>query len=173
MQRDPSSSEPRATKPKRTGAADPHAIRARGREQELLASIVGRYQVHGYNEPAAHGERRVTVTGSQEYRWVPGEFFVRGHWDHRFGERVHQGVSLLGFEPEHGVHFAHHYDNLGYARTYTVTIAGYVWTFHGQFERACLEFSPDGSRYHESWQLKKDGQSFWPLCELEVTRQTP
>jgi hypothetical protein len=171
MQQELFKHEPRATamRSKRSAGA-PQAIRTRGREQDMLEMFIGTWQVHGYNESATLGKGRATVTGAQKYVWVPGEFFVRGSWNHRFGARLHQGVSLLGFQPEHAAYFAHNYDNLGYVRVYVLSLAGHVWTFNGPCERATFTFSDDGEHYQESWELTKDGQTWQPLCALEATR---
>ena len=167
MQQNLSRDEPRMA-PVYTGA--PERIRARGREQDMLEMFIGTWQVHGYNEPLQLGSGRAAVTGTQKYVWLPGEYFVRGTWHHRFGQRVHQGVSLLGFEPDQASYFAHNYDNLGYARSYAVALTGRIWTFSGEFERATFAFGEDGDRYQETWELTRDGRTWLPLGALEATR---
>jgi hypothetical protein len=171
QQQDLSKGEVHTTSAKRshkTGA--PEGIRARGREQDMLEMFIGTWQVRGYNEPSPLGSGRTEVMGTQKYVWLPGEFFVRGSWNHRFGARVHQGTSLLGFEPDQAAYFAHIFDNLGYARTYVVALAGRVWTFSGQFERATFAFSEDCDRYQETWELTRDGHTWLLLGALEATR---
>src|SRR5690349_1880665 len=134
MQQEPSKRGPPTPVRKLPSASAPHAIRTRGREQDMLEMFIGSWQVRGYNEPSAPQAGRASVTGTQEFHWLPGEFFLRGSWQHRFGERSHRGVSIVGFEPEHGLYFAHHYDNLGYFRSYTLDLIGRTWTVTGQFE---------------------------------------
>lgn len=170
MQQQPYKNVPRALSAPKRRTSTPHAIRTRGREQDMLEMFIGQWQVSGYNEPSPPGSGRAVVTGSQEYTWLPGEFFVSGSWSHQFATRTHEGVSVLGFEPERAGYFAHNYDSLGYARAYAVSLAGSIWTFSGPFERATFAFSEDGQRYSETWQLTKDGQSWQPLCALEALR---
>ena len=149
---------------------DPCALQRCGSAQAALSMFVGKWQVHGYNEPITPEGRRTEVAGSQEYEWMPGRFFISGRWDHHFGDGTHRGLSVLGIDPDYGDTFAHHYDNLGYARQYKLELHGRIWTFQGEAERATYEFDADCTSYRELWELTRDGESWRPLCVLEAHR---
>jgi hypothetical protein len=51
-----------------------------------------------------------------------------------------------------------------------VALAGRVWTFSGQFERATFAFSEDGDHYQETWELTRDGHIWLLLGALEASR---
>ncbi|HEX6243496.1 MAG TPA: hypothetical protein VFZ61_21435 [Polyangiales bacterium] len=152
------------------GPGQAFALNRRGRAQAALSMFVGKWQVRGYNEPITLEGRRTEVAGFQEYEWMPGRFFLSGRWDHRFGDGTHRGLSVLGIDPEYGDTFAHHYDNLGYARQYKLELHERVWTFQGDSERATYEFDATRSTYRELWELTRDGESWRPLCVLEALR---
>jgi hypothetical protein len=152
------------------GRADPYALHRTEAAQAALAMFVGKWQVRGYNEPITLEGRRTEVAGFQEYEWVPGRFFISGRWDHHFGDGNHRGLSVLGIDPEHGDHFAHHYDNLGYARQYRLKLHERVWTFQGEWERATYEFDASHASYRELWEFARDGESWRSLCVLEALR---
>jgi hypothetical protein len=155
---------------------DPHARRQPGRPHELLHVFVGTWQVEGRNAPAAPtlsqepgaGEQ---VTGEQVYELLPGGFYVMGRWDRRTASGVHVGINVLGHDPDRDTLFAHHYDNLGYAREYLVTVSGRMWTYSGRYERATIELSADGLSYSETWEMSTDGTSWRPLCALSNHRR--
>jgi hypothetical protein len=148
---------------------DPHESRSRGREHALMEMLIGRWHVQGHNALAAPNAPGTPVSGEQSYEWLPGRFFVLGRWSRRFGDAgddAHVGTSIIGHDPDRGGLFAHHYDNLGYAREYVVLVNDHVWSLSGRHERARIELSLDGASFHETWQLSKDGVIWQPLCEL-------
>lgn len=158
------------TPTKASPSSDPHAPRTRGSEHELLAAFLGAWRVEGRNSPAVPGGAGSPVTGEQAYEWLPGRFFLASRWHRRFAEGLHAGTALLGFDPDAGGFFSHHYDNLGHARHYGVTVRGRVWRLAGPHERATIAFAADGASYTETWQLSEDGSTWRPRCELEATR---
>ena len=138
--------------------------------QDALSWFIGKWHVRGYNEPISLEGRRVEVIGFQEYAWVPGNFFLSGSWDHRFGDGAHRGLCILGYESAHSLYFAHHYDSLGYVRRYRLSLEGRTWRFVGEWERATLVFSSDGDSYRELWELSQDRKAWRSLCVLEANR---
>jgi hypothetical protein len=156
---------------KRAPQSHPHARRTPSRDHAALAMFVGRWRVEGHNAATALNAPSGVVTGEEIYEWLAGGFFVVGRWSRRFGGDAHIGSSVLGHEPDSDAYFAHHYDNLGYAREYVVSVHDRVWTFTGRYERATIEFSRDGESFHEVWERSNDGVTWQPLCELGGRRQ--
>jgi len=166
MQRDQSS----ISGTRRAPESHPHALRTPSRDHAALAMFVGHWRVDGRNAGAAPNAPNALVAGEQVYEWLAGGFFVVGRWSRRFGDDAHIGTSVLGHEPDDDAYFAHHYDNLGYAREYVVSMRDRVWTFTGRYERATIAFSSDGASFDEVWELSKDGMTWHPLCELSGRR---
>lgn len=102
-----------------------------------MEMLIGQWQVEGNNAPAAPHAPRTPVSGEQSYEWLPGKFFVLGRWSRRFGDggRAHIGTSILGYDPDRDGLSTHHYDNLGYAREYAVSVRDRVWSLTGRSER--------------------------------------
>jgi len=150
--------------------SDPHAPRARESEHEQLDVFVGAWRISGRNAAAAPSADGSPVTGEQAYEWLPGRFFLASRWHRRFSSGAHVGTGILGFDPEAGALFAHHFDNLGYARKYRLTVRGRLWTLEGPWERATIAFGADGDSFTETWEISEDGARWRPLCELEATR---
>ena len=111
------------------------------------------------------------VTGEESYVFLPGGFFLLGHWDRRFsnGGR-HIGLSTIRYDAAARTYFASNVDNLGFARTYRVTPSDDVWSFTGDWERAAIRFADDGRLMTIDWEVTKDRSTWLPLCHLEATK---
>ena len=136
---------------------DPHARRTPGAQDALLDPILGTWQIAGED-----------ITGEDTFERMHGEFFVHGRFDRMVGGRQHDGVIVLGYDRDRDAFVSHHFDNLGHAREYIVTIEGARWTFHGRHERATYDF--DGARFTATWEQSQDGRTWHPLCVLHGTR---
>lgn len=154
-------------------AKDPHQKREPGPLHEQLTPFIGRWKVKGKNAPLAPDAPSTEVTGEETYEWLPGGFFVLNRWDRRLGhDGRHIGTGILGVGPSEQAYTSDSFDNLGYHRHYELSVAGRVWTFRGEFERAVLTFGPSAADFHVQWELSKDGSSWQPLCELQGTKST-
>ena len=149
---------------------DPHAVRTRTREHAQLAMFLGTWHIEGSNAPTAPRGADIEVNGDRSYSWLSGEFFLFSRWNHRAGHDSHIGTSIIGCDYERGGYFAHHYDNLGYAREYALSLHAGVWTFSGRYQRASLAFSETRRSFLERWEVSQDGASWRPLCELRGTK---
>lgn len=146
-------------------SADPQRRRTVGREHRQLRAFLGTWKLTGRTSHSP------TMTGELEYELMPGAFFLRGRWDYRFDGGAHIGTSILGYDPESGRLFAHNYDNLGFARDYTLAAHDRTWSFTGPFERAFYTFSPDGDTLLATWEFSKDGRRWDPLCQFKAHRR--
>lgn len=136
----------------------------RGTAQERLRACIGDWRASG--ELDAGGEMRCL----ESYSWVPGEFFIEYHFDRDVGGSQHAGAGLIGYDEARGEYFAFVVDNMGYARTYEVTIEGATWTFIGKWERATITFEPSRNRMKAHWEHSTDGREWKLLCEYEGSR---
>lgn len=153
------------SQPQRAAAPDLHAKRTPGPHQQQLAAFLGAWKLTG-----TLAGSDAPVVGRQVYELLPGNFFIAGHWDRKFGDVHHIGTSILGYQPDTRTLFAHNFDNLGYARKYVLSLSERTWKFSGQFERATIEFAADGNSFTEVWHRSKDGKTWTPLCNLEGRR---
>ena len=152
------------------GDGDPHAPRRRGVSQELMSVFCGTWNISGHNAGSSPHAPDVPVTGVDRYEWMPGSFFVIGHFEHRFEEGAHEGTSIIGYDPDEQTYFADNFDNLGFHRRYRLVVRDRLWTFTGEFERAKLVFDEDGNEFTQTWEISSDGRDFRPLCELRGSK---
>ena len=151
------------------GQAKPEPTPAVGAEHRRLDPFVGTWRVTGENKGGAPNAPDTKVTGEERYDWMPGGFFLQGHWDRHFGDDRHTGTSIIRYDHSTHEYSAYNVDNLGYARTYRMTEQGGVWSLTGAQERATIRFTDDGATMKTRWELKKDAR--WvPLCDLVGTR---
>lgn len=98
--------------------------------------------------------------------WYSGNYFVvqderaKGPFD---------TLSLLGWDMDAGRYFARTIENHGFARDYTLTVDGRVWTFSGAHERATHRFSEDARTQEIAWEWKRD-DTWLPLCDRTAHR---
>jgi hypothetical protein len=156
-------------------APDPHAAPepapVLGEEHRRLAPFLGQWTVSGKNSEGAFAAPNAAVTGEESYVFLPGGFFLLGHWDRRFdnGGR-HIGLSTIRYDAATNAYVAQTVDNLGFARTYRVTPSDDAWTFTGDWERATMRFGDDDRRMTIDWDVRRDGATWVPLCHLEATK---
>jgi hypothetical protein len=140
-----------------------------GPEHRALDPFVGTWKVVGENRADAPNAPDTKITGEERYQWLPGGFFLEGHWDRRFGNDRHAGTSIIRYDASARAYSAFNVDTLGYARAYRMTEHGGVWSLMGPKERATIQFTDDGAAMSTHWEIKKDAR--WaPLCDLVGTR---
>jgi len=139
-------------------------------EHHRLRPFVGNWSVVGENAEAAPGAANSSVAGEESYVFLPGGFFLLGHWDRRFENGRHLGMSVIRYDAETHEYSSYNVDNLGYARTYRVTPRDDVWSFEGDWERATMRFSDDKRHLTIDWERTPDGANWVPLCHLEATK---
>lgn len=140
-------------------------------EHRRLEAFIGNWTVAGGNKSAAPDAPNTPVVGEESYVWLPGRFFLLGHWDHRFGNDRHTGINIIRYDQTTGQYSCYNVDNFGYARTYRVTQRDGVWSFTGDWERASWSLGADGQTMTIDWEATEDGETWVPLCHLEATRQ--
>ena len=140
-------------------------------EHRQLEAFIGNWTVAGENMSAAPNEPSTPVSGEESYVWLPGRFFLLGHWDHRFGADRHIGINIIRYDQATGQYSSHNVDNFGFARTYRVAQRDGVWSFTGEWERATWSLSPDRTTMTIDWEATEDGETWVPLCHLEATKQ--
>jgi hypothetical protein len=142
-----------------------------GDEHRRLEVFLGQWTVTGESVDVATGALGVPVTGEESYVFLPGRFFLLGHWDRRFASGTrHIGMTTIRYDAAARVYMASNVDNLGFARTYLVTPDDDVWYFTGDWERATMRFGDDSRTMTIDWEVTKDGSTWLPLCHLEATK---
>lgn len=99
-------------------------------------------------------------------RWYSGNYFIVQ--DERANGPFNT-LSLLGWDAEAERYFARTIENHGFARDYTMTVVGHMWTLTGEHERATFRFSEDGCTQEVSWEWKP-AEDWLPLCDRTAAR---
>ena len=156
----------------RTARPNPEPTPVITEAHRRLEVFIGTWKVVGQNAGAAPDAPNTAVTGEENYTWLPGRFFLLGHWDRRFGSDRHVGLSIIRYDSTTEQYSSYNVDNLGFARTYRVTQRDGVWSFIGEWERATWALGHDGQTMRIDWEITRDGETWEPLCHLDATKQT-
>ncbi len=151
--------------------SNPHQILSPAPDLQHLKIFVGRWHLEGQNLIGAPIGADLPVTGEQVYEWFSGNFFLLSRWERRFGDGSHLGMGVICYDTASHLFSSSNYDNLGYCRTYKLHQELGIWKINGTSERATIEFSADGRRYVEYWEISEDGDSWTPLCRLEGSKE--
>jgi hypothetical protein len=142
-----------------------------GPEHARLNVFVGAWRVTGRNGAGADRASNLTVVGEERYEWLPGNYFLTSSFDRHFDDGTrHMGSGTFRFDAATGQYLLYLFDNLGFARRYTVTVDGHRWTYDGAHERALAVFSDEDKRMTVDWEVRNGDSKWVPLCHLEATR---
>lgn len=137
-----------------------------------LAVFAGAWSGTGeFLEGAGPGQGARLETGG-EYTWLAGGFFLLhdGYLD--FGAGGLKAHRVIGYDAAAGKYVMNAFDSLGFAREYRGTVAGDVWTFRGEHERATFTFSQGGDGLETFWENTPEGGAWTPLCRTRETKAT-
>jgi hypothetical protein len=153
-----------------SGKSPPPPAR-RGAAHRRLDMFVGRWNGAGQSMAGAPVPEKMTV--AESYEWLVGECFLvkRGIVQIAGKEAVEQ-LWVFGYENSLAAYVIRAFDGSGSFREYRGSVRDRVWTLTGQWERARLEFSPDGTRFTAHWELSPDGATWAPLCDVTLTKAT-
>lgn len=139
---------------------------------EKLAVFLGDWHAQGFSyggEAQSSDDPRAGETpwsSIHSARWYSGNYFIVQ--DERANGPFNT-LSVLGWDIEAERYFARTIENHGFARDYTMTVDGHVWTLTGEHERASFTFSEDGRTQDVSWQWKPASE-WLPLCDRTASR---
>lgn len=138
-------------------------------ELQQLEVFVGKWVGEGDSLPDSPNPGRMSTVDT--YEWLPGGFFLVGRGEqHVLGTEPAQHLWVFGYDPPSRTYLIRAFDSQGSFRLYRASVRDRTWTLTGQWERATLVFGPDGKSFRADWELSKDGDTWLPLCELQVTR---
>lgn len=143
----------------------------RSKAHEHLARFVGVWDLAGHYAPRAPLGKTEPVQGLETFTWLEGGFFLLYEWDRHSPSGNHVGLGHIGHVAEKNTYVLCCADNLGYARTYSLSGSESKWRITGEHEVATLEFSLDGGTLRVSWEHTSDGSQWRPLSEWTLTRR--
>lgn len=79
-------------------------------------------------------------------------------------------VALVGYDETEGDYFTRMFDNAGNHPEYRASVDGNVWTFTEAATRATVTVIDGGDCMKVTWEWKKPGSNWLPLCDRVATR---
>ena len=149
--------------------------RKAGPEHQRLSVFVGEWttegQTTGDEGPAA------PIRSSDEYEWLPGNFFVVHRWDGTVGETEVHGIEIIGFDPNSGDYRTHFFDSEGNAGSEQLRVQDRTWTWLGRqvmgsdWHRCTSVVSDDGNSMRAKHERSNDGKSWMPWMDVTLRRE--
>lgn len=140
-----------------------------------MAVFIGAWRSDGRSRPSRSELANpvpVRMHGSSVGEWLPGEFFLLHRWEHRVGNVGFGGLWVMGYERKTDAYPLHLFDDAGNAVEYQATVTDHVWRIIGANQRGTISFSDDGRTMTQRWSMR-DGESWFPLCDLRAIRSAP
>ncbi|NRQ39859.1 DUF1579 family protein [Nonomuraea sp. NN258] len=141
------------------------------KENDRLNALTGRWRSHG-RTVAADGEPPIEISGTDDYTWLAGGFFLVHRVDVLMGGDRVEAVEMIGpYDPETDAYPARSFDNAGNFTTMRASVTDDGgWTFAGENERATLTIEPDGQSMTARWERTSDGREWTPWMNMTFTR---
>lgn len=140
-----------------------------GPEHAALAPFVGRWSTSGQVLPSGSAPA-LELTGTDEYEWVPGGFFLLHRVDVRIGGEPAQALEIIGWDAARGTYFMRSFDNQGNAGEMQASVGGDGrWRFTGDAERFTGAFSDGGGTLSGRWE-RREGDEWLPWMDIHLTK---
>jgi Protein of unknown function (DUF1579) len=137
---------------------------------QRLAAFAGNWKGTGtFLEGAGPGEGTRLKTDEQ-YAWLAGGSFLLYDGSLEFGAGKLIAHRVIGYDEADGSYTMHAFDSLGFARAYRGKVAGDIWIFQGEKERATFAFSEGGGVLETFWENSQEGEHWTPLCRTQETK---
>lgn len=132
-----------------------------------LERFVGRWRTTGVLFDGPDAGRR--FSGSDVYRWLPGDSFLQHTWNVRMPDGHHRGLELFGFDPETAGIFAHAYDADGTFTASRIAFRGRAFTITGDALSFAGRFSADGDAMSGQWSTTEGAH---PVMQVDFVRRS-
>jgi hypothetical protein len=149
------------------------AVRKPGAPERRLAAFVGRWRTRGRTTDGTD----VEIDCRDEYRWLPGGFFVVHRWNGRVGsQRVH-GLEVIGHDAKARAYRTRFFDGGGAEGTERMTVRGRTWTWLGRgvmgaaWHRCVSVLTADGRRFVARHERSANGRTWSPWMIVTLTRR--
>jgi hypothetical protein len=142
---------------------------------ERLHVFIGKWHAEGTSYAA--GQTKQNPRGATEkwlsdetFEWLSGQFFVLQRWDAVTGSSPFSGAAIINWDDANRRYMTRSYENHGFVRDYSTRVDGHTWTFTGESERACVEFTDGGNVQTIAWEWRQPNEDWLPLCDRVARR---
>ena len=140
-------------------------------ELEQLNKFVGIWATSGKN-PASDTTPEIIISGTDNYEWLPGEYFLLHQADVFVGNDKNKTHEIIGFDDQKNLYTMQFYDNKGNSGFMTAKTYNGVWTFLGENLRFTGGFKNHNREFSGIWEQTSDGVNWRHLMEIKLPRVT-
>lgn len=148
--------------------------RKTGPEEQRLNVFVGKWRTEG--ETTGGEGPVIPLRSSDEYEWLPGNFFVFHRWDGTAGETEVHGIEIMGYDANSGAYRTQFFDNDGNSGSEQLSVRDRTWTWVGRrvmgsdWHRCTAVVSDDGNSIRATHERSNDGTSWMPWMDVTLRR---
>jgi hypothetical protein len=142
-------------------------------EIKSLDFLVGTWRTEGQTVPSP-AEPSIDITGTDQYEWLDGGFFLVHHVDVHMGADHVKTLEIIGdYDRASQTYAARSFDNQGnYESMRVASGAGESWTITGESTRATIHPTNSGNTLQVEWERSSDGSHWEPWMDLTLTRRS-
>jgi len=138
---------------------------------QALTVFVGKWITHGTIH-AAGGKSSSEIRAVDEYKWLPGQFFMLHQADARMDGKPAQSIEVLGYDAKRGCYLTRSYDDQGVSVEFTARLDGHRWEIDGETMRFRGAFSDDVATLSGTWEQLGDGDKWSPWMDIKLRKVT-
>lgn len=139
-------------------------------EHDQLNKFVGQWRTEG-KIIATDSFPEIKISGTDTYKWLPGEFFLLHTVDVLIGDDKNETFEIIGFDKQTGKYTMQHYDNKGNSGSMTATVEKGVWTFLGDNLKFTGGFKNNDQEFSGIWQQSTDGKNWKHFMDIKLIKQ--
>jgi hypothetical protein len=150
-----------------------------GPELKKLDYFAGTWSAEGTISPGPWGAGgKFSSTGTDE--WMPGNFFLVGHEDFKMPADLGgdgKGVSIMGYDTEHGVYTYDSYNSQGRSEHSQGTLSGDTWTWKSsqtyggqEIEQRMTIKTLSPTSYAMKFEISMDGTNWTTFMDVKATK---
>ncbi|NOS83561.1 MAG: DUF1579 family protein [Ignavibacteria bacterium] len=138
-------------------------------EHEQLSRFVGRWNTEG-KISATNATPEVKITGTDNYEWLPGEYFLLHKVDVLVGDDKNETFEVIGFDKLNGKYTMQHYDNKGNSGYMIATYEKGVWIFLGESLKFTGGFKKEDKEFSGIWEQLTNGKNWSHFMDIKLTK---
>ena len=134
-----------------------------------LDKFEGKWNTSG-KIPATDTSSEITISGTDIYEWLPGEFFLLHKVDVLVGDDKNETLEIIGFDTQENLYTMQHYDNKGNSGFMTAYCEDGVWTYLGENLRFTGGFKNADKEFSGIWEQSSDGITWTHFMDIKLVK---
>ena len=134
-----------------------------------LNKFIGQWKTEG-KILATDTTPEIIISGTDTYKWLPGEFFLVHTVDVLMGNDKNKTLEIIGFDKQTGNYTMQYFDNKGNSGLMTATVENGIWTFVGDSLKFIGSFKNNDKEFSGIWQQSKDGKNWNHFMDIKLIK---